>query len=53
VVIRFFTFQGFKAKAIHLELVSMSEKDALVLTTVKKKWSKRFSEGRRDHFDAL
>jgi hypothetical protein len=49
-VIRSFTLQGIKAKAICSELVLMYEPDALVLSIVTK-WQKPFSEGRRDLFD--
>jgi transposase len=49
-VIHFFTPKSLKAKAIHAELESVYECEALTLPTVKK-WRRRFQEGRRDLFD--
>jgi hypothetical protein len=49
-VIRFVILIGLTAKAIHSDLVSMHERDALVLSTVKK-WHQCSSEGRRDFVD--
>jgi hypothetical protein len=46
-VIRFFTLMGLKAKAIQLELVSVSGLDGLALSTVKK-WRRCFQQGRTD-----